>query len=284
MRVLVTGSAGMLAQALLPALERSGHEVLGVDVADADITRPDALRHAVRSFPPDWIFHLAAFTRVDDCEAQPDLAFRVNGLGARNVALAAAGCGAAILAISTDYVFDGSATSPYREYDRVNPQSVYGASKWAGEQGVREIHPRHIIVRTAWLYGRGGTNFVDTILKKAGAGEPLRVVDDQRGSPTWTEDLAPALIQLAERGQHGTFHVTNSGDCTWREFAAHIVAKAGLAVSVLPITTAALGRAAPRPAYSTLCNQFFEDVIGTRLPSWQEAVDRYLESRLGRGR
>jgi dTDP-4-dehydrorhamnose reductase len=282
--VLVTGANGMLAQALVPALERSGHEVLGVDVQDADISRPDALRHALRTFPPDWIFHLAAFTRVDDCESRPDEAYRVNGFGARNVALAAAGAGAAILALSTDYVFDGSASSPYREYDRTNPQSVYGASKWAGEQGVREVHPRHIIVRAAWLYGRGGVNFVDTILKRAAAGKPLRVVDDQRGAPTWTEDLAPALIRLAERGLHGTFHVTNSGDCTWHEFARHIVERAGLEVPVATTSSAALGRPAPRPAYSVLSNQFFEDGTGTRLPQWQEAVDRYLVTRLGLAR
>ena len=284
MRVLVTGSAGMLAQALLPALERAGHETLGIDLADADITRPGSLRHAVRHFPPDWIFHLAAFTRVDDCESRPDMAFRANALGSRNVAETAADCGAAILAISTDYVFDGTGRLPYREYDTANPQSVYGASKWGGEQGVRDIHPRHTIVRTAWLYGRGGANFVDTILKKAGAGEALRVVDDQRGSPTWTEDLAPALIRLAEGGHFGTFHVTNSGDCTWCDFATHIVRQAGLAVPVEPTTTATLGRPAPRPAYSVLNNQTFDDLTGARLPHWQDAVDRFLETRREKAR
>ncbi len=196
MRVAVTGAAGMLARALVPALERAGNEVLAPRESDADVTRYESLRAALEPFRPDWVAHLAAFTRVDDCESDPDLAFRVNGLGARNAALAAAAAGAAVLALSTDYVFDGRATRPYREYDSPGPLSTYGRSKWAGEEAVRDVAPRHVIVRSAWLFGAGGANFVDAILRKARHGEPLTVVDDQRGAPTWTEDLAGARVHL----------------------------------------------------------------------------------------
>jgi dTDP-4-dehydrorhamnose reductase len=268
----------MLAQATIPALTEAGHDVLGLKRADADVTRPGALDHALKTFQPDWVFHFAAFTRVDDCESDPDRAHLVNAIGSRNVAQAAAARGAALLAISTDYIFAGEATSPYREYDPPAPRSVYGASKWAGEQAVRELHPRHAIVRTAWLYGRGGPNFIDTILKKARAGDALRVVDDQRGSPTWTRDLAPALIRIAEHNHLGTYHCTNRGDCTWFDLAAHAIARAGLAAPLERCDSAAMSRPAPRPHYSVLSNQLFESVSGTSLPVWSDAVDRYLAS------
>jgi dTDP-4-dehydrorhamnose reductase len=270
----------MLAHAAIPALQRAGHEVLGLKHGEADVTRLDALIHPARTFRPDWILHLAAFTRVDDCESEPDRAFLVNAVGAKNAALAAAACGASILAISSDYVFDGAAHAPYREYTAAAPRSVYGASKWAGEQAVREVNPRHFVVRTAWLYGKGGPNFIDTILRKAGAGEALKVVDDQRGSPTWTQDLARALVALAATGEYGTYHVTNSGDCTWYDLAAYALDRAGLKVPLERTTTEAIARPARRPAYSVLGNQFYEHVTGAPLPHWQDAVDRYLETRL----
>ena len=279
MKVLVTGAGGMLARATRRALEQAGHEVVGLERADADVTELESLLHPTRSFQPDWVFHLAALTKVDDCETQADRAHLVNGLGARNAALAAAANQAAILSISTDYVFGGAARRPYREYDAIAPQSVYGASKWAGEQAVREIHPRHIIVRTSWLYGRGGPNFPDTILRKARDREPLKVVNDQRGAPTWTKDLAGALIKLASTDQYGTYHVTNSGECTWYEFACYLVARAGIEVSIEPTDSATFARPAPRPAYSVLCNLAYEHVTGDRLPHWQDAADRYLKSK-----
>ncbi len=278
MRALITGAAGMLARALVPALERGGHAVAAPDETDCDVTDFEALARATRLARPDWIFHLAAYTKVDECESDPDRAHLVNGLGAKNAALAAATVGASVLALSTDYVFGGAGTRPWREHDPVAPRSVYGASKWAGEQAVREVNVRHVIVRTAWLYGAGGANFPDTILARARAGEPLRVVDDQRGSPTWTQDLAPALVALAERAQYGTYHCTNEGDCTWHEFASHLVARSGLAVEVARTDSASLGRPAPRPAYSVLDNGWFRHVTGRRMPHWSEAADRYLDS------
>ena len=276
MKIAVTGAAGMLARALLPRLEAAGHQVRALRREQADVTTLKSLRAAIEPFAPQWVLHLAAFTRVDDCERDQDLAFRVNGLGARNAALAAAACDAAVLAISTDYVFDGKATRPYREYDPVAPMSVYGRSKWAGEEAVREVAPRHVIVRTSWLYGAGGTNFVDSILRKARHSEPLSVVDDQRGSPTWTEDLAGALVALVAAAEYGTYHCTNRGDCTWHELAEHVVARAGHDTPVLRISTRELGRPAPRPAYSVLDGGWCEHVTGQRMPHWKDAVDRYL--------
>lgn len=278
MKVLVTGGAGLLARETLPALEGAGHEVLGLDAADADVTDYPALLHPLRIFEPDWIIHLAAFTAVDDCETEVDKAFLVNGLGARNVAQAAAACGAGILMVSTDYVFDGEARTPYREYDPVGPRSVYGRSKWAGEQSVREVHARHIVVRSGWLYGRGGRNFVDTILRRARAGETLKVVDDQRGAPTWTRDLAGALVRLMEAGVYGTYHVSSGGEASWYEVACYVTKRAELRGEPGRTTTEAIARPAPRPSYSVLSNQLYEHVTGTRMPHWQDAIDRYLKS------
>jgi len=280
-RVLVTGAAGMLGQAVMPALAAGGHAALGLDLPELDVTRLESLRGALRDFRPDQVLHLAAFTRVDDCEAQPDEAFRVNGDGARNVALAAAEAGAAVLAVSTDYVFDGTATQPYLESDAARPRSVYGASKWAGEQAVREVHPRHAIVRTSWLFGPGGPNFVDTIVARARAGQPLRVVDDQRGSPTFTGDLAQGLLRLAACGATGTYHCTNTGDCTWYDLAAYVVGRAGLQVPLERTDTASFPRPAKRPAYSVLGNAAFEQKTGWRMPAWRDAVDRHLAATAG---
>ena len=281
MRVLVTGASGLLGQAVMPALAAAGHAARGLDLPELDVTRLESLQGAVGDFRPDWVFHLAALTKVDECEARRDEAFLVNGLGARHAALAAAGGGAALLALSTDYVFDGTATSPYREDGAANPRSVYGASKWAGEQAVREVGPRHVIVRTSWLFGPGGVNFVDTILARARADQPLRVVDDQRGSPTFTKDLAQGLLRLVDAARFGTYHCTNSGDCTWHDLAAHALRCAGLAVPLERTDTASFPRPATRPAYSVLGNALFEQVTGWRMPAWQDAVARHVAATSG---
>ena len=276
MRVVVTGAGGMLGRAVLAAFADAGHEPAGLTREDADVSRPGALRGPLASLRPEWVLHLAAFTRVDDCEREAERAHRVNGLGARHAAQAAAEVDAAVLLVSTDYVFPGNADRPYREDDATGPCSVYGASKLAGEVAVREAHPRHLIVRTAWLYGPGGANFIDTILARARAGEPLRVVDDQRGSPTSTSDLAGALVRLVATGQYGTYHCTNAGECSWHELAEHVLRRAGIAAPVARIDSATLARPARRPAYSVLSNRSFEHVTGHRMPHWQDAVDRYL--------
>jgi dTDP-4-dehydrorhamnose reductase len=276
MKAVVTGAGGMLGRALVPALASGGHEAVALTREDADVTRIDGLRRAVHAARPDWVFHLAAFTRVDDCESRSDHAHQVNALGARHAAQVAAEVGAGILVLSTDYVFSGAGTRPYREDDPTGPVSVYGASKLAGEQGARAVNARHLIVRTAWLYGRGGANFVDTILARARAGEALRVVDDQRGSPTSTLDLAPALVRLAESGRYGTYHCTNAGECSWHDLAVHVLRRSGLPAPVARIDSATLARPARRPDYSVMSNLKFEQATGERMPHWQDAVDRYL--------
>lgn len=282
MRVLVTGAGGMLAQAVLPALAAADHVVTPCTRAALDVTRAADVRRAVRDARPDWVCHLAAYTDVDGCESEPERALLVNGLGSRNVAAAAAEAGAAVLAVSSDYVFPGDDPAPRREYDPVGPVSVYGRSKWAGEQAVRELNPRHTIVRTAWLYGQGGKNFVDTIRAKAqasaakGGSGPLRVVDDQHGAPTWTADLAGVLLALMERREFGTLHATNDGACTWHEFACEICRQAGAQVNVARLSSAELARPARRPAYSVLHTGWLEHVLGRRLPHWRDALSRYL--------
>lgn len=282
MRIAVTGAAGLLAAAVLPVLRAAGHEThaLGREV---DVTDPAALRHAIAPIRPDWIVHLAAFTRVDECESDERRAHLVNGLGARNAARAAAGSDASLLALSTDYVFDGRAGRPCFEYDVAAPLNAYGRSKWAGEQAIRELAPRHAIVRTAWLFGPGGRNFVDTMVERARSGQPLAVVDDQRGSPTYTRDLADQMLRIIEGRHFGTFHVVNAGAATWHELASHAVARAGMRVTIGRLTTAELGRPAPRPACSVLDATASERVIGHALPDWRDAVDRHLAESEGGG-
>lgn len=276
MKVLVTGASGMLAHAVVPALQAAGHEVLPLTHAEADVSFAAQLLKPARAFRPDWVVHLAAFTHVDQCEISVDRAFRVNGLGPRNAALAAAEVGAAVLALSTDYVFDGASATPRREHDPIGPLGVYGRSKLAGERGAREVNPRHVIVRSAWLYGAGGRNFVDTILARARANEPLRVVDDQRGAPTWTIDLAAALLTLMDQREFGTYHVTNSGECTWYDLAVAACEEAGVRADVKRIASAELARPAKRPAYSALHMGWFEHVAGRSMPHWRDALRRYL--------
>ena len=277
MKLLVTGAGGMLARAVVPALQSRGHEVTPLTRAQLDVTDGDAVRRAVASARPDWVCHLAAYTDVDGCESNEAHALRVNGEGAGHAAAAAAAAGAAVLAVSTDYVFAGDDPAPRQETDPVGPVSAYGRSKLAGEQAVRAAHARHAIVRTAWLYGKGGRNFVDTIRARALAGGPLKVVDDQRGSPTWTHDLAEALVGLMERDATGTFHATNEGSCTWHEFASEICRLSGADVPVARISSAELARPARRPAFSVLDTTRLAQVLGRRLPHWRDALTRYLQ-------
>jgi dTDP-4-dehydrorhamnose reductase len=277
MKAIVTGAGGMLARALVPALETKGWVVVPLAKADADVTRIEDLRRTFAAARPDWVFHLAAFTRVNDCETREEYALRVNGAGAGHAAKAAAEVGAAVMLVSTDYVFDGKSRQPYREDDATAPLNAYGRSKLAGEQATRAENPRHLIVRTAWLYGRGGRNFPDTILGQAREGKALRVVNDQIGSPTWTEDLAPALARLAANGASGTLHCTSSGECSWYGFAKYLIEKEGLDVPVEAIRSADLPPPI-RPAYSALSNERYEKATGHRMPDWEDSVDGYLES------
>jgi dTDP-4-dehydrorhamnose reductase len=282
-RILVTGAKGMLGSVLLQCLEGQP-EVMGVDIEDFDIAEEAAVQKAFRDLRPEFVFHPAAYTDVDGCEANPRKAEGINALGTGNVARACAEIGAALLYVSTDYVFDGQGTRPYREDVPPNPLSVYGLTKLRGEMHVQSCVPRHLIVRSSWLYGPQGKNFVATILKLAKDREELRVVSDQRGSPTYTRHLAAKLVELMTAQVYGVFHVTGSGDCTWCEFATGIVKSGGYPkVRVVPITTQEAGRLARRPAYSVLENHHLSQCKLAALPHWTEGLAEYLKEGWRRG-
>ena len=275
MRVLVTGAKGQLGVELLDVFGRD-HDVVGLDLPELDITKPETTR-VIADTRPAWVIHAAAWTDVDGCERDPERAFLVNGEGTRRVAEACRATGAGMVYLSTDYVFDGRKGAPYLETDPVSPLSAYARSKVAGEEAVRAVAPRWAIVRTAWLFGVSGKNFVKTIVEKAGAGGPLRVVDDQVGSPTYARDLAEAIAQLVSRGLTGTYHLTNAGSCSWYAFTRAIVEEAGMAhVAVTPMTTTELGRPAPRPAISVLANHAWVAAGLCPLRPWREALSAML--------
>ncbi|MFZ0962706.1 MAG: dTDP-4-dehydrorhamnose reductase [Terriglobia bacterium] len=283
MRVLVTGAKGMLGRALLPCLEGE-HEVVGVDLQDFDISQEAAVEKAFRDLRPEFVFHLAAYTDVDGCEANPRMAREVNTGGTRNIAKSCAEIGAILLYVSTDYVFDGSGERPWREDDVPNPLSVYGRSKLGGEQHVQALLARHFIVRSSWLYGPQGKNFVATILKIARERDELRVVSEQRGSPTYTPHLALKLAQMLRVQSYGIYHVTGAGNCSWFEFAQAILKLGGFdRVRVVPISIQESGRLAPRPAFSVLENRRGGMSNLGALPHWREGLAQYLKEgqRLG---
>jgi dTDP-4-dehydrorhamnose reductase len=278
MKVLLIGARGMLGRDLQPALSIR-HEVIGRDIHDLDITDSGRVAEEIGNLRPDVVINLAAFTDVDGCESQRERAFSVNAHGAGNVARASAATGAKLLHLSTDYVFDGTSATAYREEASLHPLNVYGESKLQGERAVQAAGENTLILRTAWLYGRHGKNFVDTVLRLASQQEELRVVNDQKGSPTFTRDLSWAIAQLLEKDLRGIIHVTNSGSCTWFEFAERILTlKPPLErhVRVLPISSSELSRPARRPAFSTLDCSRFERVTGRRMRNWEEGLKEYL--------
>jgi dTDP-4-dehydrorhamnose reductase len=276
MKVMTLGASGLLGKALVR--EWSGDEVVGLSSRDVDIRDPAKVREVVEAVRPEWIVLAAAYTDVDGCERHRDLAFAVNRDGAVHVAKAAKFVGARLLFLSSDYVFDGKKTSPYEASDPRNPQSVYGRTKAEAEVRLLELLPECCVARTSWLFGTGGKCFPDTILKLAASRPALDVVNDQRGCPTYSVDLARAIIQLCRKGANGIVHVTNGGNCSWFEFAREIVNASSLAAEVRPVSTQQMARPAPRPAYSVLSPASL-----TRwrvlLPAWQDALHRYLEER-----
>ena len=266
----------MLGRDLAAHLE-ARHQVVPVDLPEVDITDLALLQRTFDSAKPEVAIHTAAFTAVDDCEHHPDLAFRVNAEGTRNVAVACRLASVPMLYISTDYVFDGQKPTPYEEHDPPNPLNVYGRSKLQGEMHVAESAQAAWIVRTSWLFGPWGKNFVRAILQRANRGEVLRVVDDQVGSPTYTMDLAEKLEQIVMKGKVGVYHVTNRGYCSWFEFAQEILRQAGLShVPLFAIPTSASDRPAPRPRNSRLAHTRLETEGLGLPPPWQDALARYL--------
>jgi len=266
----------MLGQDLTAHLEAC-HQVVPADLPEVDITVPRVIERTVHSTHPDVVIHAAAFTAVDDCERYPEKAFLVNAQGTRHVALACRQARIPMLYISTDYVFDGEKPAPYVESDRPSPINIYGQSKLEGERHVIELVERSWIVRTSWLFGPQGKNFVKTVLNMAQRGESLRVVNDQVGAPTYTMDLAEMLRRIVEKGGPGIYHVTNQGYCSWYEFAREVVRQAGLRqAEVSPIPTSAAGRLARRPRNSRLENARLRAEGLDISPPWQDALRRYL--------
>jgi dTDP-4-dehydrorhamnose reductase len=278
-RIFVTGCYGLLGSSLVPALKRN-HEVAGFGKRDADVGDREYLRGRLDAFRPDQVVHLGAMTAVDSCETEEDEAFRINAEGSRRVAEEAERIDVPILALSTDYVFDGEQRSPYRESDPPAPLSVYGRSKLAGEEAVRGAATRWTIVRSAWLFGPGGRNFVATILEALEAleaEETLPVVHDQVGSPTYTEDLTRALVTLIEKRVKGMYHLVNDGEASWCDLAQEAARLRGLEPGrVRPATTEEIGRPAPRPPYSVLDAGLVGNRFGLRLRSWRDALGAYL--------
>jgi len=273
--ILVVGSKGMLGQELMGLL---GSTARGVDVGEIDITDLESVQRVLVTLKPRVVVNAAAYTDVDGCETQAELALQVNGEGVAHLAMITKEIGAKLVQVSTDYVFNGGKGTPYEEDDAPAPLSIYGESKLAGEMNAK-FNPDHLIVRTQWLYGHAGKNFVETMLKLADERSELTVVDDQIGSPTWTRDLALAIKALIEKNCCGTYHAANTGFVSWNGFAKEIFRLAGKDVTVSPMSTAQLNRPAARPLYSTLdCGKLQQDT-GLVLEPWQEALQRYLELR-----
>jgi dTDP-4-dehydrorhamnose reductase len=282
MKILVTGGRGMLGTDVCALFRQNGHEVVSCDTETFDITDPEATLKYLSGAGPEIVIHCAAFTNVDACETQQDKAFRVNTAGAGNVASACETVGARIIAVSTDYVFDGTRREPYTESDVPNPQCVYGASKFEGENLIREACASHQIVRTSWLYGVHGKSFPGIMIDAARAGKTLRVVTDQLGTPTYTVDLARTIDFLVQHAVHGTFHGVNSGICSWHDVAVETLNLAGLGdVPVAKILSADWPTPVKRPAFSALISPRLAE-LGYPVPRpWREALADYVKAREG---
>ena len=273
MRVCLTGADGMLGHAIQKAF--FDVDVVGFTLDLLDITNLDDTVKKIKDARPDFLIHTAAFTNVDLCESEPEKAYLVNGLGARNVAMACEETNCPILYISTDYVFDGAKGTPYNEWDEPNPSGIYGLSKLMGERFVSSLTNKFYIVRTSWLYGPDGRNFVDTILRQLSEKESLQVVNDQFGSPTYTADLAKKIRELLGRG-YGTYHITNTGSCSWFDFAVSIASIKGIKKTISPVTSEKFKRPAKRPPYSVLANTLLKLEGLREARPWEEALQEYL--------
>ena len=282
MKLLITGAKGQLGSQIINIIknekselgdisqEIKNCEVVGIDVEDLDIANLCAVEKYISNCKPDVVINPAAYTNVDACESNEDMAYKVNAIGARNLAIACEKIGAKLIHISTDYVFNGEGEKPLKEYDLTGPVSVYGKTKLAGENFVREFCSRYFIVRTAWLYGYNGNNFVYTIMKAAKNNGHLNVVNDQRGNPTNAEDLAHHVLKLASTEEYGVYHCTGEGECSWYDFACKIVEYAGIDATVSPCNSQEYVRPAKRPAFSSLDNMMLRCTVGNEMRQWKK--------------
>lgn len=296
MRVLVTGANGMLGQDLCVRLETEGYEVIRTDVGiregvpvspweKLDITDTEEVKRCLMLFQPDAVIHGAAYTDVDGCERNPDMAFKVNAMGTWNLAALCGNIQTTLVYVSTDFVFDGAKETPYTEFDTPNPLNHYGASKLAGERYVSQLCRKHFITRTAWLYGVHGPSFPAKMLELAKTRPELKVVEDQIGSPTHTRDLAEVIVSLLPSSLYGTYHVTNSGSCSWYEFAKTTLEMSGVSnVEIKPIPASAWPSPTKRPHYSVLRHYALELQGKDNLRHWKEALQEYLTLRTEAGK
>lgn len=275
-KIIVTGCNGQLGRAVNKLYAgNTEYEFVNTDVGELDITKIDEVMSLAREVKPYAIINCAAHTAVDACETEEDKAYRINAIGPRNLSIAATETGAKMIHISTDYVFDGKGTRPYKEFDAVGPQGMYGITKLAGENFVKDFADKYFIIRTAWLYG-DGKNFVKTMLRLSETHDTVRVVRDQVGSPTSAEELAKAIAYLLPTENYGLFHGTCEGDCSWAEFAKEIFRLAGKSTVVDAITTEEYGAAAARPAYSILENYMFKLTSDFMFADWHDAIEKYM--------
>ncbi len=278
-KIIVTGCNGQLGRAVNKLYANNErYELVNTDVGELDITSIDEVMSFVREVKPYAIINCAAHTGVDACETEADKAYRINAIGPRNLSIAATETNAKLIHISTDYVFDGKGTRPYTEFDAVGPQGMYGRTKLAGENFVRQFADRYFIIRTAWLYG-DGKNFVKTMLRLSETNDKVRVVKDQVGSPTSAEELAKAIAFLLPTENYGLFHGTCEGDCSWAEFTEEIFRLAGKKTVVEAITTEEFGAKAPRPAYSILENYMFKLTSDFMFADWHDAIAKYMKEQ-----
>lgn len=277
MKVLVTGVKGQLGYDVVRELEKRGHEAVGVDIEEMDITKEDEVRRVMKSAAPDAVIHCSAYTAVDRAEEEPELCRRVNSDGTANIAAMCAEMGCKLLYLSTDYIFSGDGERPWEPEDEPSPLNVYGQTKYEGEQAVKAKLDKYFIVRISWVFGINGNNFVKTMLRLGKENGAVKVVDDQIGSPTYTADLAVLLTDMIESETYGQYHATNEGVCSWYEFAKEIFRAADMNdVSVTPVSTGEFPVKAKRPPNSRMSKEKLVENGFRKLPSWQDAVARYI--------
>ena len=276
MKVLVTGVKGQLGHDVVNELEKRGHTAIGVDIDEMDITDAASVEHVIKDAAPDAVIHCAAYTAVDAAEDNEDLCRRVNAGGTANIARVCKELDCKLMYISTDYVFNGQGTRPWEPDDERQPLNVYGQTKYEGELAVEQL-AKYFIVRIAWVFGVNGKNFIKTMLNLGKTRDTLTVVCDQIGSPTYTYDLARLLVDMIETDRYGRYHATNEGLCSWHEFAVEIFRQAGMNVNVLPVTSDQYPAKAKRPANSRMDKSKLDAAGFERLPSWQDALGRYLK-------
>lgn len=291
MKILITGAKGQLGNEIIDIINSGSAEIgsiseniknskiIALDINELDITKLDDVRNIIGKYNPDVVINCAAATNVDNCESNEDVAFKINALGPRNLAIISEEIGAKLVQVSTDYVFSGEGNSPLKEYELTAPTSVYGKTKLLGEKYVSEFSSKYFIVRTAWLYGYIGHNFVYTIMRVGKEKESINVVNDQRGNPTHANDLAYHILKLIETDEYGVYHCTGKGECTWYDFAKKIMELNKLNCKVNPCTSNEYKTPAKRPAYSSLDNMMLRNTVGDEMREWDEALRSFVKNR-----